>query len=78
MYGVAMKPFKEGDRVRCINALHTGYLKNGEIYTITKIDQNTCACAYVSILGNWYYMKRFELTNQYPTLRGDYEAIQRG
>ena len=84
-----MRRFKVGDRVLCIDAIHTLFpgegevdfiptlfLKKDEVYIVEKIDLS--GWIYINSLRRWYHESRFELTNQYPTLRGDYEAIQRG
>ena len=68
-----MKPFKEGDKVLCINDSRMDYIHKGMVYTVKRL--NSCGLVYLYEVRFLYAAQRFELISQYPTLRGGYGAV---
>ena len=69
-----MKPFKEGDRVVCINAKGSHCLEVGKRYTVGRLLLFS-DMIWIKELGYSYYGDWFVPACDFPTLRGGYGAV---
>ena len=71
--GGNMNPFKEGDKVVCVNSNSSHYLKTNHAYTVGALRDRYPRLVYIKELDHCYEFSRFKLVEScYPTLRCGY------